>query len=93
MIKGRDAQYISWQTQDLERLWSTSSVDEGANRWIKFFEEQTIGKFLAMGDIKVLLALVIDQAAMDNVLVAAGIPQAQSNKMEGTGFSPYRRLP
>lgn len=53
------------------------------------FEDLTVGKLLAMGDIRALLARIIGKAATDNVLTTAGVPQACSSSMDGTGFNPY----
>lgn len=47
LVKGTQGHYILWQTQD--RLLDN---DEGASKWIKVFEEETVGKILALGDLK-----------------------------------------
>ncbi|MGL5036159.1 MAG: hypothetical protein ACRC6F_00130, partial [Aeromonas sp.] len=52
LIKGAQAQYVPWASQDLDGLVARlPSLDEGAGKWIRLLEEETTGKLLALGDI------------------------------------------
>ncbi len=41
------------------RSLASKDIHEGAGKWIKVFEEETMGKLLAVGDIKALLAKIM----------------------------------
>ena len=59
LIKGDQGHYIPWATQDLEGLVvHLPDLHEGAGKWIRIFEDYTMGKLLSVGDIKALLARV-----------------------------------
>jgi hypothetical protein len=55
LIKGTQGHYTPWATQDLERLVALLlDLHEGAGKWIRNFEDHTVGKLLAVGDIRAL---------------------------------------
>ena len=55
--KGTQGHYVPWQTLDLAGLVARfPDVHEGAIKWIRAFEEETVGMLLAVGDIKALWA-------------------------------------
>ncbi len=63
----------------------------GAGKWIKVFEEETMGKLLAVGDIKALLAKTIGGAKMEEILQASNVERAvDSHNMDGTVFDAFR---
>lgn len=92
LIKGTQGQYVPWATQDLEGLVSRlPDIHEGAGKWIRVFEEETMGKLLAVGDIKALLARVIGGTKMEEILEASELDRAvNSFLMDGTVFDMYR---
>ncbi len=91
LIKGTQGQYVPWATQDLEGLIARlPDVHEGAGKWIKTFEEETMGKLLAVGDIKALLARILGGTKMEEILQASDLERAaDSCYMDGTVFDAY----
>ncbi len=74
LIKGTQGQYVPWATQDLDGLVTRlPDIHEGAGKWIKMFEEETMGKLLAVGDIKALLAKTIGGAKMKEILQVSNV--------------------
>ncbi|XP_027855309.1 uncharacterized protein LOC114133520 [Xiphophorus couchianus] len=66
ILKGDVAQFAS---MDLIRLVSRlPDIHDGAEKWIRVLEEETVGKILALGDIKAIFAKVLGTATMQNVL-------------------------
>ncbi len=69
LIKGAQEQYVPWASQDLEGLVTRlSDIHEGIGKWIKVFEEETMDKRLAVGDIEALLAKIMGGAKMEEIL-------------------------
>lgn len=83
---------MPWQTQDLEGLVSgLPDLHEGAQKWILDFDEKTLGRLLALGDVKALLARVIGQRAMEDVMTQTGLGfQAVNVTSDGIEFNPHR---
>ncbi len=55
------------------------------------FEEETMGKLLAVGDIKALLAKIMGGAKMEEILQASNLNRAvDSHYMDGTVFDAFR---
>ncbi|KAL0149340.1 hypothetical protein M9458_055378, partial [Cirrhinus mrigala] len=77
---------------DLEGLIARlPDIHEGAGKWIKTFEEETMGKLLAVGDIKALLAKILGGTKIDEVLKASDLERAVDFcYMDGTVFDSYR---
>ncbi len=92
LIKGAQGQYVPWASQDLEGLVTRLlDIYEGAGKWIKVFEEETMGKLFAVGDIKALLAKIMRAAKMEEILQASNLNRAvDSHYMDGTVFDAYR---
>ncbi|KAL0147796.1 hypothetical protein M9458_056873, partial [Cirrhinus mrigala] len=92
LIKGAQGQYIPWASQDLEGLVTRlPDMHEGAGKWIRVFEEETMGKLLAVGDIKALLAKIIGGAKMEEILQASGLERAvNSHYIDGTVYDVFR---
>ncbi|KAI2643853.1 Retrovirus-related Pol polyprotein from transposon TNT 1-94 [Labeo rohita] len=92
LIKGTQGQYVPWASQDLEGLVTRlPDIHEGAGKWIKVFEEETMGKLLAAGDIKALLAKTIGGAKMEEILQASDLERAvNSHYIDGTIFDAFR---
>ncbi len=90
LIKG--AQYVPWGSQNLEGLATRlPDIHEGAGKWIKVFDEETMGKLLAEGDIKALLAKIMGGAKMEEIIQAYNVNRAvDSHYMDGTVFEAYR---
>ncbi len=50
LIKGTQGQYVPWASQDLDGLVThRPDIHEGAGKWIKVFEEETMGKLFSCG--------------------------------------------
>ncbi len=92
LIKGTQGQYVPWATQDLNGLVThLPDIHEGAGKWIKVFEEETMCKLLAVGDIKALLAKTIGGAKMKEILQVSNVKRAEdSHYMDGTLFDAFR---
>ncbi len=92
LIKGAQGQYVPWASQDLEGLVTRlPDIHEGAGKWIKVFKEETMGKLLAVGDIKALLAKIMGGAKMEEILQASNLDRAvDSHYMDGTVFDAFR---
>lgn len=92
LIKGNKGQYVPWATQDLEGLTTRlPDIHEGAGKWIKAFEEETMGKIIAVGDMKALMARILGGTKMEEILQISELDRAvDSNYMDGTVFDPYR---
>ncbi|XP_014879953.1 uncharacterized protein LOC106941426, partial [Poecilia latipinna] len=69
ILKGDIAQYLPFASMDLVGLVSRlPDIHNGAGRWIRALEEETVGKILALGDIKAILAKVVGIPTMQNIL-------------------------
>lgn len=91
LIKGTQGHYIRWQTLDLAGLVARlPNVHVGASKWIRAFEEQTIRKLLALGDIKAVWAQTLGAPAMKNILRQSGNGLMVSPRADGTEFNAYR---
>ncbi len=92
LIKGAQGQYVPWASQNLEGLVTRlPDIHEGAGKWIKVFEEETMGKLLAVGDIKALLAKTMGGAKMEEILQASNLNRAvDSHYMDGNVCDAYR---
>ena len=44
------------------------NIFNGGSKWIRTFEELTVGRLMAVGDLKALLARVLGLAKMESVL-------------------------
>ncbi|KAL0150420.1 hypothetical protein M9458_054237, partial [Cirrhinus mrigala] len=80
------------QRVDLEGLVTRlPDIHEGAGKWIRLFEEETVGKLLAVGDIKALLAKTVGGAKMEEILQTASLDRAvNSHNMDGIIFDAFR---
>ncbi len=92
LIKHGYAQYIPWAGQDLDTLVSRlPDIHEGAGKWIRTFEEETVGKLLALGDIKALLAKCLGASKMNDILKQSSLLQAVDRPQEdGISFDKHR---
>ena len=73
LIKGKQSRFIPWQTPDFAGLTSRlPDMHEGARKWIKVFEEETMGKILGIRDIKAVWARTMGIPAMENILRLSG---------------------
>ncbi|KAL7380490.1 hypothetical protein ABVT39_018820 [Epinephelus coioides] len=88
--KGAQGHYIPWQTLDLTGLVSRlPDIHDGASRWIRAFEEATIGKLLALGDVKAVWAQTLGASAMENMLKRNECEWMISPMADGTEFDAY----
>jgi len=84
LIRGPQGPDTPWQTLDLAGLISRlPDIHEGAGKWIKAFEEETVSKMLALGDIKAVCAQSLGVSTMGNIWMAD--PMA-----DGTELNAYR---
>ncbi|XP_016366556.1 uncharacterized protein LOC107707152 [Sinocyclocheilus rhinocerous] len=93
LIKQGHAQYIPWASEDLDTLVSRlPDIHEGAGKWIRTFKEETIGKLLALGDIKALLAKYLGASKMNDILKQPGPLQAVDRpQADGVSFDKHQR--
>ncbi len=91
LIKQGYTLYIPWASQDLDTLVSClPDTHEGAGKWIRTFEEVTTGKYLALGDIKALLAQCLGASKMNDVLKQSGLLQAVDRpQADGVSFDKH----
>ncbi|KAJ8332915.1 hypothetical protein SKAU_G00418110 [Synaphobranchus kaupii] len=72
----------------VERL---PDIHEGAGKWIRALEEETMGKLLAVGDLKALLARLLGMARMEEVLMKSGLQAAVNTPyLDGASFDQFR---
>ncbi|KAJ8356711.1 hypothetical protein SKAU_G00195050 [Synaphobranchus kaupii] len=72
----------------VERL---PDIHEGAGKWIRAIEEETMGKLLAVGDLKALLARLLGMARMEEVLMKSGLQAAVNTPyLDGASFDQFR---
>ncbi|XP_036071017.1 uncharacterized protein LOC118599606 isoform X1 [Oryzias melastigma] len=91
LIKGTQAHYIPWQSVDLTGLVARlPDLHDGAAKWIRVFEEETVGKMLAIGDIKAVLAQILGVPTMENIIHKTGYVWMKSHMADGTVFNAYR---
>ncbi|XP_072899088.1 uncharacterized protein [Hemitrygon akajei] len=93
LVKGSgQVQYIPWGSQDLEGLKNTlPSLHEGAGKWIRAFEEETMGRLLAMGDLKALLIRLMGTFKLKELMEMAGLQNVDSPQTDGANFDPVRQ--
>lgn len=93
LIKGTEGHYVPWQTLDLAGLVGRlPDIHEDANKWIRAFEEETVGKMLALGDIKAIWAQCCGAPAMENILKTNNNEWMLSHRADGTEFNAYRPI-
>lgn len=91
LIRGSQGHYTPWQTLDLAGLISRlPDIHEGAGKWIKAFEEETVGKMLALGDIKAVWAQSLGVSTMENILRNSGNTWMANPMADGTELNAYR---
>ena len=91
LIKGEEGHYVPWQMLDLAGLVSRlPDVHEGANKWIRAFEEATVGKMLALGDIKSIWAQCFGVQAMESIMKSSDQEWMLLPRADGTAFDVYR---
>ncbi|XP_048867288.1 uncharacterized protein LOC125740343 [Brienomyrus brachyistius] len=92
MVKGAQTQYVPWAGQDLEGLLLRLPVlAEGAGKWIKALEEETMGRLLAIGDIKAVMARALGVDAMERLLRSSGLAAATGTPLnDACPFGGYR---
>ena len=83
MAKGNAGEkYVLWTFMDLTGLINhMPALTEGADKWIRVFEENTAGVKLAMGDIKAILTKVVGQQTAAEILIGG---------RDSVTFGPYR---
>lgn len=66
-------------------------LHDGAGKCIRTFEKQTMGKLLAVGDLKALLVRVVGVAKMEDVLQDSDLADATGDILaDGLAFETYR---
>ncbi|XP_056441066.1 uncharacterized protein LOC130378202 [Gadus chalcogrammus] len=90
LVKGQHVHYQPWGSQDLEGVISKlPNIHNGASKWIRTFEELTVGKLKAVGDLKALLARVLGLSKMESVLRNGGL-DIMDGMHDGTTLDYYR---
>ena len=65
------------------------NIYNGGSQWIRTFEELTVGRLIAVGDLKALLARVLGLAKMESVLRNGGL-DIMDEMDDGTTLDRYR---
>jgi hypothetical protein len=65
------------------------NIHNGAAKWIRTFEELTVGNLMAVGDLKALLARVLGLSKMESVLRNGGL-DIMDGIHDGTTLNYYR---
>ncbi|KAK0145553.1 hypothetical protein N1851_015507 [Merluccius polli] len=92
LVKGQQVQYIPWGSQDLEGVaLNLPDITHGATKWIRKVEELTMGKIMAVGDLKALLARVLGINKMESLLTNGGLGELLNRVSDGTTFDTYRK--
>ena len=74
LVEGQQVHFQPWGSQDLEGVISRlPNIINGASKWIRTYEELTVGKLIALGDLKALLARVLGLSKMEFVLRNGGL--------------------
>ena len=90
LVKGQQVQYQPWGSQDLEGVISKlPNIHNGVSKWARTFEELTVGKLMAVGDLKALLARVLGLSKMESVLRNGGL-DIMDGMYDGTTLDRYR---
>lgn len=96
MIEGTGERYIPWKTLDLEGLVTTlPSLNKGALKWIREFENNLQGKMLAIGDLKAILARMLGATEVIRLLRMTGarkLDYVAGTEQDGEMFDPYHNL-
>ena len=90
LVKGTQVHYQPWSRQDLEGVISKlPNLHNGASKWIRTFEELTVGKLIAVGDLKALLTRVLGLSEMEFVLRNGGV-NILDGRYDETTLDHYR---
>lgn len=92
LIKGEQGHYIPWAAQDMEGLvFRLPDLHEGAGKWIRTFEEYTMGKLVVVGDIKALLGRVTSVQKLREIMQDGAINGTDWEvTKDGLMFDRYR---
>lgn len=92
LVKGEQIQYVPWGSQDLAGIVARlPNINDGASKWIRTFEEQMMGKMVAVGDLKALWARVLRISKMESILNEGGLGQLLNEHSDGLVFDSYRQ--
>ena len=68
-MDGIQGHNVPWLTLDVAELVARlPDIHEGASKWIRAFEDETMGKLLAMGDIKAVWTQCLGASTMEDIL-------------------------
>ncbi|KAI4896101.1 hypothetical protein NFI96_026134, partial [Prochilodus magdalenae] len=74
LVRGQSLEYKPWQNTDMTDIHEKlPTLQDGAHPWILKLEEILVGTQPAIGDIKRLLANLLGDPAMDEILQKAGL--------------------
>ena len=74
LVEGQQVHFQPWGSQDLEGVISRlPNIINGASKWIRTYEELTVGKLIAVGDLKALLTRVLGLSKIEFVLRNGGL--------------------
>ncbi|XP_046893264.1 uncharacterized protein LOC124478831 isoform X2 [Hypomesus transpacificus] len=69
LVRGTQMYYVPWTTMDMTGLITRlPNPYEGASRWIKAFEQETLGHNIAIGDIKMILGRTLGAGGLSDVM-------------------------
>lgn len=92
IVKGKAAHYQPWTHTDVEGLIQRLPVlQEGAGAWITSFENETVGKTLALGDIKFVLSKILGKAEAESALYSVSLHNIMDDpSRDSEPFDDYR---
>ncbi|XP_046881787.1 uncharacterized protein LOC124471344 [Hypomesus transpacificus] len=69
LVRVTQLNYVPWTTMDMTGLIARlPNPYEGASRWIKAFEQETLGHNIAIGDIKMILGRTLGAGGLSDVM-------------------------
>ena len=88
LINRTQGHYVPWQTLNLAGLVARlPDIHEGAIKWIRAFEEETVGTLLAVGHIKAVWAWCLGASTMEDILRHSKNDWMLNHRADGTEFN------
>ena len=93
LVRGATMCYTPWAAMDMVGLMGRiPDIREGAARWIRAFEEETVGHLLAVGDIKAILTKTLGVGEMREMVEGDRFHRLTLTQAhDGDMFNTYRQ--
>ncbi|XP_046905798.1 uncharacterized protein LOC124487476 [Hypomesus transpacificus] len=83
LVRGDQMYYVPWMTMDMTGLITRlPNPYEGASRWIKAFEQETLGHNISIGDIKMILGRTLGAGGLSDVMHSRHLADVLSSHVE-----------